>query len=114
VLETDRPLGDTGHRELAGDRARGDHDEVVAQFERVAVGWPDRDHAVLVVDRADHASDDARAVQMATQRHRGVPGLDRPGHHLGQERLVGHVWPRVDHRHFGLAPTQLLSSFHAV
>ena len=74
----------------------------------VPVGQLDRDLAVGVADRRDPARVHVALAQHPSQRHDHVAGLDRSRRRLGEERLVGHVRLRVDHRDLGLAAAQLL------
>ena len=46
--------------------------------------------------------------QVAAVRNNCVACLDRTGHNLRQERLVGHVWQWVDQGHFGFTVGKML------
>ena len=83
-------------------------DDVVAELDVVAVGGADLQRPARVLDPGHLAGDHLRAAQVLAQRDRGVPGLDRPGHHLGQERLVRHVRARVDDGDLRLVRAQRL------
>lgn len=108
VLEPDALGAQAGD----GERARhgtGGHDQrVVADRARPPVGGAHRGRAARVVDRRDVPGDDPRAPQVRPERDRDVPGLDRAGRHLWQERLVGHVAARVDDRDLGLPAAEPL------
>ena len=111
VLHADRVLGYAGDGQLARHRARGDDDDVVADRKRGSHGRADGGRPVCVVDRGHPAGDDLGPAQVPAQGYGGVPGLDRAGQHLRQERLVRHVRPGIDHDDPRLAPAELLFQF---
>ena len=97
-----------GIGQLAGHRAGGDDDDVVAERELRALGRLHGGRPVRVVDRGDRARDEPGPAQVPAQRHRGVPRFDRAGQHLGKKRLIRHVRPRIDYHDPRLVPPELL------
>ena len=99
--ERQRAVVEPGDRQAARGRAGRDHEDVVGELAGAAVGQADHHAAAGVVDRGDRPGDHVAAAQDPAQRHGEVARLDRAGRRLGQERLVGHVRLRVDHRDAG-------------
>src|SRR5690606_36215637 len=60
------------------------------------------------VDLGDLRRDDLRALEVTTVRDDRVTRLDGARGDLRQERLIGHVGQRVDHRDLCLASAQVL------
>jgi hypothetical protein len=54
------------------------------------------------------ASNDVGLAKVTTVRNNRVTGFDRTGNNLWKERLVGHVWKRVNQGNLGLALSQVL------
>ena len=81
--------------------------EANACIETYLATFPGPAKQVAALSMLDRAVDQARAVQVAAVRDRGVPRLDRARDDLGQERLVGHVRARVDQDQLDLAAAQL-------
>ena len=111
VLHANRMLGYAGDSQLARHRAGGDDDDVVAERKRGSFGRADGDRPVPVVDPGHAAGDEPCPAQVPAQGYGGVPGLDRTGQHLRQERLVRHVRPGIDHDDPRLAPAEFLFQF---
>ncbi len=105
VLQTDGLTGHSRDRQGARHCAGRHHDDVVVLDELVVRRAHER-RPGGVVDRRHGAGDDLRTVQVVPQRHRCEAGFDRSRRHLGQERLVRHVGPRVDHGDLGLVGPQ--------
>ena len=108
ALERDRVLLQTRDRQRTCDRAGGEDDVIVVEFESFIVLGFDGGELLGVVDRGDLRGDDLGTRQVAAQRHHSVTGLDRTGCHLGEERQIGHVRVGVDHGDGGFAPPEVL------
>ncbi len=114
AAEADAVLGQSGHRQDPGDRARRQDQDVVGDFEVArrpsgdGRGHRDGGRAGGRPERAQPPVHHPGAGQYPAQRHDDVPGVDRPGGGLGQQRLVGHVRLGVDDREFGLLGAQPL------
>jgi hypothetical protein len=104
-------LGDARDRELAGHRPGGHHQNVVRKGKALAHGWLHQNRTVGMVDLRHAAVDQPGLLQVPPQRDRRVARLDRAGHHLGQEGLIGHVRARIDHDDLRLVPAEFLLQF---
>jgi hypothetical protein len=107
LLEADAVLGEAGNRQRARDRPGSDDHDVVPELVRLAGERLDHGEPAGVLDARHPAGQHLDVVQHAAQRHDDVPRLDAARRRLGEERLVRHVRPRVDHGHPRLARAQL-------
>jgi len=106
-LEAARVLDQAGDRQQSGDRAGGQDQVVPGEGARLAFGRLDVAGALVDVDPRDLADDQPRAVQHAAERDDDVPGLDRAGGGLRQQRRVEHEVLGVDEHDLGHAGGQL-------
>jgi hypothetical protein len=100
-LEPDRLGAQARDRQRPGHRAGRDDDVVVGDLPPRADQRLDGGDLAGVLDAGHLAGEYVAAPQRAAQRHHRMARRDATGRRLRQERLVRHVWLRVDDRHLG-------------
>ena len=96
TLHPDAGISKARDRERLGDRTSGEDYILVRDGELFTVVILDECFLRLMVDADYRAAHELAVTKPTCVRHRDVAWLDRSTHNFREERLIGHVWKRID------------------